>query len=400
MPLFAKDPNQIIQESIATLKANTNLTSVGPGSRIRAIVELLKEEVSEAYAKFDFNTAVSFVHGAYGEYLDYLGDIFGLKRYSKQPAQTSSLAKTIRFYTLAGTFGSINSGNNVLIPAGTEIWAMKSGFQVIFYLTEPLTLIADDTEAFGTIKAKESGSFYNVPTGSIKFHGFTNYTDSADNSLLVVNTEPLENGLDDESDDNFRYRIINQYLKSMAANETAIRLAALSVPGVADVNIVDQQMGLGTMGVLIKSTTPTVSQALLNNVQEQVNNVKSGGTKIIVSAPDYLEIIFNIELHYKRTPSEEERFNAELAVKNTVVDYINNKDIGESFIINELANLVISSNPLISYIGKPGVFFNKISLYIPNGSAFIKKELIKDYKPGKIQKLITGINYSSVTFIR
>jgi uncharacterized phage protein gp47/JayE len=255
-------------------------------------------------------------------------------------------------------------------------------------------------EGFAAAQAKGTGSFYNVPTNAIKYHNFQGYTDFKNSSLLVANIQSIENGLDNESDENFRYRIVNQRLTQMAANETAIKLSALAVPGVSDVTIIDQKMGLGTVGVFIKATTPTVSQSLIDMVQAEVNKVKGAGIKVIVDKPTELEMIFTIQINYKRIPTEEERYNAEIAVRNNILDYINNLDMGAPYEVNALSNLIISADPLIASIGKAGKFIDNTYIYVPVGSVFVKKELSGNYISAATEKLITGINFNPVNIIR
>ena len=57
--------------------------------------------------------------------------------------------------------------------------------------------------------------------------------------------------LKDETDDNFRYRIVNQCLTLATSNETAIRLTALTVEGVNDVILKPYSMGAGSFTVIV-----------------------------------------------------------------------------------------------------------------------------------------------------
>lgn len=392
MSLFAKDPNLILKESLDFLRNNTSITSVGPGSRMRALVEAYKLQLDEAYTTFDVNAAQMFLYGATGVNLDYLGDIFGLRRFNSQAAQTSAASQSIRYYPSFGTFGDINSAQDITIPKGTRIWTEKDGSNIEFFTLEEILLDKDTSEGFVSVKAAGSGSLYNVASGSI-----TNQSVNID-GLLVTNVGSIENGLDKESDNNFRYRISKQHLTNQNANATAIRLAALAVPGVADVTVLSNEYGFGISGILVKSTTPTVSQALIAEIQLSVDKVKSDGIKVVVSSPDEYLMSFEISIIYKRATSLDERDSVQTGVTKIIADYVNNLDIGETFFINELANFIISSDPLIGSIGVPGKFFNKITVTTDVLNNTITKELIKDWTPGTRQKLILA-SVNPVSFI-
>lgn len=392
MSLFAKDPNKILKESLDFLKNNTSITSVGPGSRMRALVEAYKIQLDEAYTTFDINAASMFLYGATGIYLDYLGDIFGLQRFGSRAAQTSAASETIKFYPSFGTFADINNNTDITIPKGTRVWAQKDGADIEFFTLEEVILDKDTSEGFVSIKAAGTGSLYNVASGTIINHSI------AIDGLLVTNVGAIENGLDIESDNNFRFRISKQKLVNQNANYTAIRLAALAVPGVADVTTLSNEYGFGIAGVLVKSTTPTVSPSLIANVQLAVDKVKADGTKVVVSGPDEYLMAFEINVTYRRILTQDERDSIQSGIIKIIADYVNNLDIGEIFFINELANLIISSDPLISTIGEPGKFFNKITVTTSVLNNTITKELIADWTPGTRQKLILA-SINPISFI-
>ena len=68
--------------------------------------------------------------------------------------------------------------------------------------------------------------------------------------------------LKDETDDNFRYRIVNQCLTLATSNETAIRLTALTVEGVNDVILKPYSMGAGSFTVIVLSDEDVTSTGI------------------------------------------------------------------------------------------------------------------------------------------
>jgi uncharacterized phage protein gp47/JayE len=392
MALFAKDPDLIIQESIEYLSQYTSINSTGAGSKLRTLIEIMKEQLGEAYKLFDFNVAIGFVYGARGIYLDYLGDIFGIKRRQRSTAKASSTSKIVKFYTYNSTFGAINSNEDILIPAGTKVWAMKSGQKIEYRVLNNTVLDKDSSVNYVDVIANETGSFSNVQAGSIKYHDFTDYTDSAKRSLLVNNQDSIENGLSEETDEDFRYRLVNQRLTELTANETAIRMTALSVPGVADVEV-DPSHGYGMTLVFIKSTTPVLSDEVKNDVQDAIDIVAAAGTKAIAMGPNYTELSFTIRPIYKPETTVAESEAAESSIIQALTDYINNLDIEETFYYNNAIDVVISSHPAVVSAGRPNKFFEDITAKIYDSNSYSSiKHITGDYVPVKYEKLIAANN--------
>jgi len=380
MALFAKDPNQIISESIDYMQSNTVINSTGPGSKFRTLLEIFKNQLSEAYTVFDYNTVVGFIYGAYGKYLDYLGDIFGLERIAATVASSHSSA--VKFYTNASSFGAINNNVDIVIPTGTRVWAQRGEDKIYYSVIADSTLPKNDTSAYVNVKAVSSGSSSNVQAGTLRFFEFSNYSPTASYSLFVTNVDSIDNGSDEETDDNFRYRIINAKLHGAAANETAIRLACFNVPGVADVLITDKYAGIGTARVIIKSTTPVVSSGLLDEVQAAINNIKAAGSKVTAMAPTYIKMVFVFTVTYKSGTTDDDIVLAESLITANTADYVNNLDIEEPYYVEDLLTVLtglhskIKSIDIAAYIYKPVLDYS------------IKEEVITDYTPSVFCKLI------------
>jgi len=288
MALFAKDPQEILKEAEAFMLQNTPINSTGPGSKMYAILQIIKKHLGDAYITFDFNTAIGFVYGAKGRYLDYLGDIFGVQR------------------------------------------------------------------------------------------------------------------LDEETDDNFRYRIVNQKLVAASANETALRIACLKVPGVADVEYFDRHYGAGTSVVMIKATTPIVSDELITRCQYELDKVKGSGMKSMAVKPDYLSMRFVVSVQFKEGTPDSERTIARQNIVTTTTDYVNNLDIAEDFNVNKLAALLTKAHPKIKSIGKPNKYFDKIfvnKVIDKSNNRTLEVEIINNYQPADHQKLIMSTESNNIVFV-
>ena len=99
-------------------------------------------------------------------------------------------------------------------------------------------------------------------------HNFTNYAESRYGSLLVTNMYGIVGGRDEEDDESYRYRIRLKIQASNGVNEAALRFEILRVPGIQDVYF---SRSAGTFTCYVYAITPTASAALLDLVQEALN---------------------------------------------------------------------------------------------------------------------------------
>lgn len=377
MALFAKSKSDILTSVLTDLKNNTQLSMVGPGSKVRAISEIFSSELANAYSTFDQNTAATLVYGSSGVYLDYLGDLVGIVRRKSSRADASAESKIIKFYTLFNNFGEINNNASIVIPSGTTVWALRGDSKVEFVTVGETTLNALENEGYASVMSSGFGSDFNVSAGAIKYHDFTGYTEYRTGALLVANTISIDNASNDESDDSLRYRIINSGLSRAMANEVSVKMAALNVPGVADVALIPFKNGIGTVTVLVKTTTQIASQETLAAVSQAVNAVSAYGIKAIAEAPEYLYMKFQFSVAYKSDVSALEQNVLAINIAKIISDYVNNLDIGETFYINELYVRILTSDNRL----RTKTTESKLTCYVDG------KMLASDFTPSSTQKL-------------
>jgi uncharacterized phage protein gp47/JayE len=377
-------------ESINDLSKNTSITRLSPGGFARAILESINRRISEAYDVFDLNLARAFVSSAPGQYLELIGALLGVTRLSSAAASVDQDTQVIKFYVSSGTFGSINNSNNITIPQGTILSTEDNNGGVQYRTIQTHTLVAGQSTAWVAAEAIVPGEDANVGSKSLVFHSFTNYSDSDNKTLLVTNVYPIANGKNFESDENFRFRIVNRVLESEAANIVALRLAALTTPGVADIVVIPRYKGIGTFGLIIKSTLPTVSQTLIDNVTANIYNVQAFGDIAYVKGPKETGFSFRTTIHYDQRLPDDELKMIEDDLETNVTEYVNNLDIGESLAINRMVAELFSINAHIANIGESGRPLEEV--YIYNESRLednrVRRTLLGDYVPESDERII------------
>jgi len=104
---------------------------------------------------------------------------------------SSALDNNFEFYVARGTFGTINSGQDITIPAGTQIYTAQGLSGKVVLTANPVTCKASQASAPFAVTNLQAASAGNAAAGVFTNSNFTNYADSAYGSLLVTNNYGL-----------------------------------------------------------------------------------------------------------------------------------------------------------------------------------------------------------------
>lgn len=407
MVFFERTTDELIGSALNELQTNTNITQLSPGSKARALMEVVMRETNNAYRVFDQNIGRAFLNGATGRFLDFIGDLFAVSRLEAVPASVDTTQQNIKFFVEAGSFGTVNDGVNIAIPQGTLIRTKESEEgaqdQIEYIVLEDTLLLTSNSEQFVSVEAVVPGTSSHVGSNTLVEHDFVDYKDVINDTLKVTNVGPVTNGRAAESDTNYRFRISQATTSAEAANETAVRLAVLSIPGVADVNIVPHIRGIGTSGIYIKATSTVVSQSLLSTVQAELDDEIALGNMSFALEPTLVGIEFIVKLNLTGDFSADELAEIEVSAINAAENYINNLDIGEQFLQQELVSRIIRSDERIRSLGlsfnKP---FDQIFLYREalQEDNRVRSELLNDYQAASTERIVVEPSISQPIVVR
>lgn len=110
-----------------------------------------------------------------------------------------------------------------------------------------------------------------------------------------------------ELDENYKYRISQQTMTLARANETAIRLAALSVEGVEDVRLRPFTNGVGSFSVYVITGNPEPNPTLIERVKTAVRETQAYGIRAIILQPRIVEVELRARMVFSQRVSEPER---------------------------------------------------------------------------------------------
>jgi len=388
--LLGQNEQKVLGDLLYDITSNTGLTRASPGSKTRAFAEAFSKKIGRMYTYFDTHLVQAFLSGATDRYLDFFGEMLGVPRLGQERADIASTHKNLRFYVEAGTFGDINGSSSILLPSGTVISTQAAGSGIRYTLTYDALLRATDSSTYVSAEAVQKGSRGNVGANRLIYHDFTSYDDSANNSLKVINEAEIASGQEAESNENYRYRLSNALTSGEKANQIAIRLAVLSVPGVADLVMEQYSRGLGSFDITVKSVNPRISAGLVAAVQEIVDKTKAYGTRATVKAPKEIgtSMSFTLTLNKAVTASDKEDIITDVQV--AVSDYIDNLDIGEDLILNEVVQRVMETDNRIKDMGTVGAPFDTFYIYTPSRveDSRIRTRLTQNYQAAADERVI------------
>lgn len=173
------------------------------------------------------------------------------------------------------------------------------------------------------------------------------------NSLTYVATLPVgieeainyedayQSGTNEETDDELRARI-TLFLQSLSrATVSALKYAALSVPGVKNVEVIEPPRASGLVIVVVDDGYGETSDAIITQVQESIDGTVTGagfraaGILVVVQAPTKINVDVTVYLQSSSFDTQSS------IVESTIRDYINSLQGGTPIIRAELIQRIM-----------------------------------------------------------
>lgn len=154
----------------------------------------------------------------------------------------------------------------------------------------------------------------------------------------------------DESDEDYKYRITQQTLVLEAANETAVRLAALSVEGVVDVVTKEFTHGTGSFSVypILNDPYDPNYDEVIREMGNALKSVKAYGVRAVVLQPKLARVELKGRMVFGRNLSDMDRKLIQDRVTQSVRRYINERMPGDMIRIGQIHRLVMDEDTSIA----------------------------------------------------
>jgi len=345
---MGKTAKELFEESKQRVIAESAITNLSPGSVARTLLQIWSDQVGELYSFVDARIAQTFVTTATGQSLDLIGEVVGASRTESTFANGKVRVfinpdLDLVFQDILDLLNNRDGGSRTEITFPVNI-TVRAGDQS-YVTTQAVTLTANIQEVEVEVISTLAGAVSNVEQSGIDTIIFNDPLLALLQGIVkVTNDTPIESGRDVQSDEDYRFVITNSFLSGARANETAIRLAVLSVPGVADISIENFTFGIGTFSVFVTSTSPVTTEGTLAAVQAALNEVQAKGIRGVAVSPDLLGVQSRIVLTFLPTTTTSDKTTITKQVQTNVIDYINNLRPGETLVVNEIRQRVMETS--------------------------------------------------------
>lgn len=308
-----------------------------------SVAKNLSDVLSSAIVANQNQTASAFeemqISTASGKALEALARTHGQRRILPARAYSPTQERSFYFYANGETFGDLNSGSSITIPAGTVITPTSTGGSQIQYIVKyTYTLPAGESKMYCAVEAVGVGSNQNVGPRVLNSHAL----ESSYPRLYCTNNYAILNGRDLESIEDLRFRLLS-YFKSLVVNGYSnLRMEALSVPGVLEVVSIEGYYGMGTCGVFVFGADGFSSPELISQVQRKLNSIATPGLRVIVSPGVQVSFIFDLELVVPTQPTSAQQARIRSGIKRVMREYFATSSVRKRVSLAELRRTIIS----------------------------------------------------------
>lgn len=344
MSLNTQDFNSLVANQIAAAQASSNqLLDFSNGSVLLALMQSNASAVALWLQAMNISIlALTRAATSNGVDLDTWMADYGLFRLPATPASGTVV------------FSRVNNTVQAVIPAGVVSAIVQTSNGVVSY-----TVDLDETNP--AYSASLGGYVLTSGTSSISL-GVTANTDggignSAANTITVINTpipyidsvtnpSTFTNGLNAETDAEFRVRFV-LYLASLSkATLAAISYAVSQVVGVIDYTITENYTYLGVQQfgyfyVVVDDGTGTPSSGLIANVNAAVDEVRGLTIRFGVYAPIIVEVDVIMSVIAKSGYTHDEIVTS---VTEALTTYINTLPLGTTLYYTQLISVAYGAS--------------------------------------------------------
>ena len=362
----------------------TGINDFDSDSKTEALISVFVDQVLNARNEAANAFYANQISTAKDKQLDQIGQDIGLPRLAETFAKVERRDQNVAFYVSGGTFGSLNGGADITIPAGTEIYSEENqndlGSRVVFKVVESRVLEASRSIAYVSVRAVASGTSSNLGGGMLINHNFTGYSATA--GLQVVNFFAILSGRPAERDRSYRFRLSRRYDTLVSSNNAKLHLEALRVPGVLDTRIINGYFGVGTVGVIVLGPENQSSASSVRGVQRRLAALQ--GPSSSFAAVPATRVSFDIEMEVRpiRALNASEKRQFELRVRRALRNYLRSQGIAGTVSLQDAAAeiaLHVQGTVRLTSLGKAESIFNTV--YIRKGPATgfsTERELLKN----------------------
>ena len=320
--------DEIYGQMVEAFQQETGVTLAGDGDmavRLYAVAA----QIYALYVQADWVNRQCFPQTAQGEYLDKHAQLRGLERRAAVAAEG-----ILRFETDQAP------STDLTIPAGTV--CMTAGL-VRFETTQEAVLQAGETMVETTAAAVEPGASGNVAAGTIRAMAVAPVGVSR-----CTNPEGFSGGLDEESDEELRERVLETFQRMPnGANAAFYEQSAMSFPQVAAAAVVPRPRGVGSVDVVVSTAAGVPDSELLEELQAYFEERREIAVDVLVRAPEVQDVDVTVQI---QTAANRDGETVRQAVEQAVRSWFDGRQLGQSILRARLGQLIFDVDGVENYV--------------------------------------------------
>ena len=339
-----KTIEEIYQEMTDRFAEETGMELDGTGEQAVRMLALAAQ-VYGLYQEAAWTKKQCFPQTATGEELDKHAFLRGLAR-----RQASRAEGVLRF--------SVNAAAETALPIPAGTVCLTAGLTA-FETVEAGVLPAGSLYTEVPARAVEPGAGGNVAALAIRTMAVAPAGISA-----VINPAAFSGGGAQEEDEALRARVLDTY-RAMpnGANAAYYARQAMSVPGVAAVNVLPRSRGLGTVDVVVASPSGVPTQSLLNQVKAVLEESREIAVDVRAIAPETEEITVLVQV---KAAGGRSGGAVRTAVEEVIRRWFDGKLLGQDILLARLGQIIYGVEGVENYaIVSPGADVSITSRQLP-----------------------------------
>ena len=335
---------EIRQDLLRAAVARGIASYVGSGGTASETLTSQAYELAKTGNEIDKALQNAFINSAYETGLDRHGSDLSLPRILQSRAFVRANDRVIRFYVEEGNF----EDNGVVasdIVSGVQIFNQNGSVAYLVNEVQSLVDFNNASEIYVGAQAVQTGTNGNIAVDGLRKHSISN------SKLKVTNRYAISNGRNKETDTAYKARLEDQVRALEACNDAAIRRNTFVVAGIGKINIIVGYRGAGSVGIIVQPTIGIIAvDSLLESIRQSVSGVMPHATELIVKAPELVNISIESFLRTSSILNATEKSIVINRVRQSVVAYMNDFQIGDSLIISNLADSILrADNRLVGF---------------------------------------------------
>ena len=213
---------------------------------------------------------------------------------------------------------------------------------------------------FADAISKELAPMYEMLEESDRQRKVSSATDM---SLDTLGQERNLPRLPGEDDDNYRYRIAGQENTLTSSNDTALRLALLTLDSIVDADFVPYVQGPGSGLIVLMTQDPFADTSVIEEAKERVGKLSAWGNRYSYVIPSPVVVSIEVKTILHGNLSKKESADVTEMLRLRTEEFLSTIRPGKPFFASQLVGFLFES-PFTASVSDPVKDIQVVSLKV------------------------------------